>query len=113
MCPTQPCCCSRYTPGMATGARWPILLVVCLALDFAQPWSPGVFSFEGDQLFLDGAITLGKMTPPRPAPAHEPQPVPRVDDPSAIVEQAWTSRADTLRRHVLQTERQLLFRSRG
>ena len=82
------------------------VLLVCMVLDFVDPWAPGVFFFEGDQLFVDGAMRLGAPKMPKPALAHEPQPAPRVDDSSQPPAQTWSSRGDMLRRIAPLPERQ-------
>ena len=92
--------------------RWQLLLLLYLMFDFAHPWTPGVFFFEGDQLFVDGIVTLGKATPPRPAPAHEPHGILRLNDPDRGMRQAWRHRDDSSRRFTPRTEKRYSARSR-
>src|SRR5688500_14895006 len=96
---------------MRISRRWPLFLLIYLVFDFSHPWAPGAFFFEADQLFVDGAVTLGKVIPPRPALADEPQPALRVDHPDRAVERARSSRGDMLRRFTSRIERRYSFRS--
>jgi hypothetical protein len=101
---------SRWFPStvqfeaMRAARCWQVLLLVYLVFDFAHPWAPGVFFFEGDQLFVDGAVTLGKGTPPRPEPAPQPQPSVRIEDPTEAVRQTSLARSAALRRFTARTK---------
>jgi hypothetical protein len=90
---------------------WPLFLLFYLMFDFAHPWVPGVFFFEGDQLFVDGVVTPGKAMPPRLALAAGPQSALRVDDPNRAVAQSWSGRGETRRRLTPWIERQYSARS--
>jgi hypothetical protein len=98
--------------AMRIGRRWPLFLLVYLVFDFAHPWVPGVFSFEADQLFIDGVLTLGKIMPPRPALATEPQPSLQIEDPGQAVRQSSSIQSETIRRFTALTERRYLSGSR-
>jgi hypothetical protein len=96
---------------MRIGRAAQLLLLVCLAFDFVHPWAPGVFFFEGDQLFVDGAVTLGTLKMPKPAPAHATQPALRVEESNRAPAQASSSGGQALRRFTPRTEQRYVSRS--
>jgi hypothetical protein len=75
-----------------------LVLLICLVFDLVHPWAPGVFFFEGDQLFLDGAVRVGMQKLPKPSPAHEPSPAVHIDASNQVAAQTWASGGETLRR---------------
>ena len=89
----------------AGGRCWYLLLLVSLLLDFTHPWAPGIFFFEGDQLYIDGAVTLGKTMPPRPTMAHQRESTLRVEDRARAVRQTALTRSETARRFTALPER--------
>ena len=89
-----------------------ILLLLCLILDFAHPWAPGVFFFEGDRLFVESVVTLGKVSPPRPTPAHEPH-APPLLDPKPEMRDMQTARNEGSGRLVTRTTWRPPSRSSG
>jgi hypothetical protein len=60
---------------MRTGRFWPLLLLLYVVVDFADPSIPGVFFFETDQLFVEAAVTLAKATTSTVMPAASPRSV--------------------------------------
>lgn len=56
-----------------------LVLLACLAVDFADPSLPGVFVFDGDQTFIASAGSLGKASVGRTTPAHGPLAAERID----------------------------------
>ena len=97
--------------AMRIGRAAQLLLLVCLAFDFVHPWAPGVFFFEGDQLFVDGAVTLGTLKMPKPAPTQATQPALRVEESTRAAAQAWSSGGQALRRFAPRTEQRYVSRS--
>jgi hypothetical protein len=59
----------------------PILFLAWLLIDFVDPSLPGVFYFEGQQLFMDGAVATSCATPAlKVAQAHQSPRARRADD---------------------------------
>lgn len=103
--------CPVDLDAMPIGRVAQLVLLVCLVLDFVHPWAPGVFYFEGDQLFVDGAVRLGTPKLSKPAIAPAPQPALRIDDPDRATAQTWSSGSDALRPSTRRTERRYSSRS--
>ena len=70
----------------------PVFLLAWLLIDFSDPTLPGVFSLEGQQLFVDGALTLGKTTPVRSGHTHRPLLCQRIDVRECFASADSTSR---------------------
>jgi hypothetical protein len=49
-----------------------ILLLMWLAMDLGNPALPGVFSFDGPQLFIDSAVSVGAAASPAKPQPHQP-----------------------------------------
>jgi hypothetical protein len=49
-------------------------------VDFSDPTLPGAFSLEGQQLFVDGALTFSKTPPVRSGHTHRPLLCQRIDE---------------------------------
>jgi hypothetical protein len=96
---------------MRIGRAARLLLLVCLVFDFVHPWAPGVFFFEGDQLFVDGAVTPGALKMPKPAPAHATQPALRVEESNRAATHAPPSGGRALRRFTPPTAQRYVSRS--
>ena len=66
---------------MAIRRFGPILFLAWLLIDFVDPSLPGVFYFEGQQLFMDGAVATSSATPAvKVAQNHQPLRARRADE---------------------------------
>src|SRR5260370_22653544 len=58
---------------MTTGRRFALLVLLFIVEDFVNPATPGVFSFEASNFFMDGAIRLTRASAPVRAGDVSPQ----------------------------------------
>jgi hypothetical protein len=62
--------------------------------DFADPSMPGVFEFEGEQVFISSAVLLSNVPVPRLGLFYRPQPAQRIErDPAGSIALASTTTA--------------------
>jgi len=54
--------------------HWTLLILIYIAADFTDPSIPGVFFFDNDALFMDGAIQAKSIAPTHLA-TTEPMPL--------------------------------------
>jgi hypothetical protein len=50
-------------PSLRFSRRWTLLLLIYIAIDFMDPSIPGVFFFDNDALFMDGAVQAKSDAP--------------------------------------------------
>ena len=78
----------------------PILFLAWLLIDFVDPSLPGVFYFEGQQLFMDGAVATSSATPAvKVAQTHQPPRARRADDREIVATSPQPSRSNVALRH--------------
>ena len=85
---------------MALRRLGPILFLAWLLIDFVDPSLPGVFYFEGQQLFMDGAVAMSSATPAlKVAPTHQPPRARRADEREIVATGPQPSRSNVVLRH--------------
>lgn len=78
---------ARIIPPMRPPRRWTLLLLLYVAIDLMDPSLPGVFFFESESLFVDGAV---QARAERPADLAVTEPLAlaatmdRDDEPAAV-----------------------------